>query len=64
MCNIEDRVDIYIKSAAASRIKAFIIRKKIVDTNSYLKKEINYYIRVAAANIIKARIKRGISIWV
>lgn len=64
MCDIDHRVDIYIKIAAANRIKAYIKTKKIIESNRYFNNEIDHYIKIAAINIIKARIKRGLSIWV
>jgi len=60
--NIE--IDIYIKTAASNRLKAYLKTKKLITINTYLKNEIDSYIKIAAANIIKARIKRGFSIWV
>lgn len=60
--NIE--IDIYIKTAASNRLKAYIKTKRLKVINDYFKDEIDSYIKIAAANIIKARIKRGFSIWV
>jgi hypothetical protein len=61
---INIKIDIYIKTAASNRLKAYLKTKRLTVINDYFKNEIESYIKIAAANIIKARIKRGFSIWV
>lgn len=69
MCNsyynysIDNQIIILFKIAASNRIKAYI-KCRLVKVFPEYNNEIHKIEKIAAVNIIKARIKRGLAIWV
>ncbi len=61
--SLDNRLRVVFQTVAANRLKAYVKQKTVKVFPEY-EDEVQKAIRIAAANTIKARIIRGIAIWV
>lgn len=61
--SMDNRIRLILRTAAANRLKAYCKQKTVKIFPDY-NNQVEMAIKIAAANIIKARIIRGIAIWV